>query len=120
MPDVACGYPHAGEGNVRILRNRPHRGESPGDRAPMHSVPRGLRLRGSTLPGLRAGLPFDAAAGRCRKTKPRRTVVMIRIDRWNWLWGLALVAGTASAASNEVVVDGMRVEFGVVAAEQLR
>jgi hypothetical protein len=45
---------------------------------------------------------------------------MIRIDRWNWLWGLALVAGTASAASNEVVVDGMRVEFGVVAAEQLR
>src|SRR5450432_1693809 len=41
-------------------------------------------------------------------------------NRGNWLWGLALVAGTAAAASNEVVVDGLRVELGVVPAEQLR
>jgi hypothetical protein len=45
---------------------------------------------------------------------------MIRINRWNWLWGFALVASHVAAASNEVVVDGMRVELGVVAAEQLR
>jgi hypothetical protein len=45
---------------------------------------------------------------------------MIGINRWNWLWVLALAASNAAAASNEVVVDGMRVEFGVVAAEQLR
>jgi hypothetical protein len=44
---------------------------------------------------------------------------MIRMSRC-WLWCLALAASNAAASSNEIVVDGMQVEFGVVAAEQLR
>lgn len=45
---------------------------------------------------------------------------MIMLNRWSWLCCLALAASDAAASSQEVVVDGIQVEFGVVAAEHLR
>lgn len=45
---------------------------------------------------------------------------MITLNRWSWLCCLALAASDAAASSQEVVVDGIQVEFGVVAAERLR
>ena len=45
---------------------------------------------------------------------------LTRTNLWIWFWCLSLAASGAAASTREVIVDGIQVEFGVVAAEQLR